>query len=126
MNAKKSSFRKLEVEYLDGYIQELDQNQIHSLEPKKFNLLQNNPNPFNNETTIYVEILNNTEIVLLIYDVLGKKVKTLEKRNNKSPGFYMYKWNGKNDEEVNVSSGVYFALLNSKKQTKRIKIVLIK
>jgi hypothetical protein len=119
-------YYKLDVEYLNGELEEIDIKTVNSLEPVKFALLQNNPNPFNNETLIIVELLNNTEVELIICNTLGQKVKTLQKRQNKPTGFYMYKWNGENDIGENVSSGIYYAFLKSRGETKNIKIVLVK
>jgi hypothetical protein len=117
---------RLDVEYFNGEMNELDQKSVISLEPMKFELLQNYPNPFNNETSIIVEILNNTQIELIIYNTLGQKVKTLQRKQNKPTGFYSYKWIGDSDSGDKVASGVYFALLVANNKTQNIKIVLIK
>ena len=117
---------RLDVEYFNGETNELDLKSVKSLEPVKFELIQNYPNPFNNETTIIVEILYNTQIDLIIYNTLGHKVKTLQKKQNKPTGFYSYKWIGDNDSDERVASGVYFAILNAKNKTQNIKIILIK
>lgn len=116
----------LEVEYIDGTIQEIQTILISALEPLKFDLLQNNPNPFNNETTIRVEILINTEIELNIYNTRGQKVKTLQKKQKKEKNFHSYTWYGDNDAGNQVSSGVYFVVLKSNNNLKKIKIALIK
>ena len=117
---------KLDVVFLNDSVKTIDSTNVSSLAPTKFALLQNNPNPFNNETSIVVEILDNTEIELIIYNTLGQKVKTLQKKQNKPMGFYLYKWMGDNDSGEKVASGVYFALLSSKSKIQNMKIVLIK
>jgi Secretion system C-terminal sorting domain len=79
---------------------------------EKFSLNQNYPNPFNMETKIQfkVSVINNVEIT--IYDVLGKKVKTL--LNQKvAAGTHFLKWNGRNENNKDVASGLYFVHLKS-------------
>lgn len=44
---------------------------------KSFNLLQNNPNPFNNETEIEFVIDENTHCRIIITDILGRAIATL-------------------------------------------------
>jgi uncharacterized protein DUF6055/flagellar hook capping protein FlgD len=117
---------KLDAEFQNGNSLQLDIESINSLEPIKFRLLQNNPNPFNNETSIIVEILNNTEYELVIYNALGQKVKTLQKKSNMQAGFYVYKWAGDNDIGKKIASGVYYALLESNNKLRNVKIILIK
>ena len=42
--------------------------------PSKFSLIQNYPNPFNNETTIKYEIPLTSDIVIKIYDIVGREI----------------------------------------------------
>lgn len=80
--------------------------------PDKFSLYQNFPNPFNPETKIRFDIPLNEEkltqnVLLTIYNALGKKVATLVDQKLSS-GNYEVNWNaGK------VSSGIYFYTLSS-------------
>lgn len=90
----------------------------------------NYPNPFNPETIISYTIPTNTARVnalveIEIYNLKGQKVKTLVK-GNKSPGNYQVVWNGKNDQEKSVASGIYFAKLKVGKSTDYQKMVLMK
>jgi hypothetical protein len=94
--------------------------------PEKFSLSQNYPNPFNPSTKIKFDIpvdsrfRGNDNVVLKIYDILGREVVTLV--NEKlQPGTYEVEW-----DASNYPSGVYFYKLitNSFNQTKRM--VLIK
>lgn len=69
---------------------------------KNFRLLQNFPNPFNPETKIKYDLINNGNVVLRIYDINGKELYTLlnEKQNS---GIHSVNFSGSN-----FSSGVYF------------------
>ncbi len=75
--------------------------------PQKFKLLQNYPNPFNLQTTIRYELPVRAKITLIIYDVLGRKIRTLVKENQ-SAGNHAMIWDGKNDLGNQVSTGIYF------------------
>jgi len=77
--------------------------------PLQFSLEQNYPNPFNPQTTISFQ-LNNTsplQVRLLIYDLLGKTIKTLID-NELSAGSYQIKWDGLSSNGKNVISGTYY------------------
>ena len=83
------------------------------------------PNPFNMETNIKI-ILPQSEFVRVdIYDILGKKIKTLV-QNQLSAGPNLLKWDGKNDRGVSVTSGVYIVQLVSKTCVSTTKIVVAK
>ena len=46
--------------------------------------------------------------------------------NNLPPGNYLYRWNGKNENGVSVSSGVYIANLRVANKISSTKIVFLK
>jgi len=72
----------------------------------RFNLSQNYPNPFNPVTTINFEIEKTGKVKIAIYDLLGCKIKTLIDQEL-SPGVYSVLWNGQDEFERMMSSGVY-------------------
>jgi hypothetical protein len=75
--------------------------------PTQFNLHQNYPNPFNATTTIRFELPYASEVLLIVYNLLGKKVKTL--RNGKlNAGYHSVRWDGKNDFGHSVATGMFF------------------
>jgi len=74
---------------------------------ESFSLSQNYPNPFNPTTTIQFSIPSQVKVELNIYDLMGKKVKTLV-NSNYSAGNYDAVWNGTNENGLMVSSGIYF------------------
>lgn len=80
--------------------------------PKDFKLFQNFPNPFNPSTTIYVRLPEGEPFRLLIFNVLGQRVRTLYTgRGNGDTQKIL--WDGKNDVGLRVSSGVYFYQIRS-------------
>jgi len=86
------------------------------IRPKIFSLHQNYPNPFNPETNIAYEILSSSRIAIYIYDIIGRKVRTLV-NEQKTTGSYTVRWNGQNDSGLNVPSGVYFYKLEVRPHT---------
>ncbi|HOQ79839.1 MAG TPA: T9SS type A sorting domain-containing protein, partial [Candidatus Cloacimonadota bacterium] len=93
--------------------------------PTSFLLSQNYPNPFNPETTISFDMPIEEHISLEIYNIKGQKVKTLV--NEKLvPGRYILKWNGTDQYNKPVSSGIYFYKLKSASFTATKKMTLMK
>jgi hypothetical protein len=75
--------------------------------PLEYKLEQNYPNPFNPSTIISYSIPEAAKIKITIFDILGRVVKTLINEDH-SPGNYQAEWNGKNELNNKISSGVYF------------------
>ncbi len=83
------------------------------------------PNPFNPTTNISFTLPENQAYSLSIYDIKGRLVKVLsEGFGNK--GMNRFVWNGTNNENQAVGSGVYLCRLNTKGSSKTIKLTMIK
>jgi len=82
---------------------------VHSQDEKtlSFHLYQNYPNPFNTSTTVKYSIPINGHVSVKIYNVLGRKVRTLVDRWQVA-GLHRILWDGKDDLGVQTASGVYF------------------
>jgi flagellar hook assembly protein FlgD len=75
-------------------------------------LLQNYPNPFNPETWIPFQLEEKSTVLIRIYDLRGKVVRSLD-LGEKVSGYYLSRdraayWDGVNDKGERVASGVYF------------------
>lgn len=93
---------------------------------EEYILAQNYPNPFNLTTTIQYSIPHDKENVKIeIYDITGKKIKTLVDQEQNS-GNYSIHWDGKNDHNVLVSSGVYIYQLKAGSFTNSKRMILLK
>jgi FlgD Ig-like domain len=98
--------------------------------PASYQLNQNYPNPFNPSTNIKFSLPEQSTVKIVIYDLLGRKVKTLI--NDVRPaGIFTVQWNGDNESNINVSSGIYFYSLyalgsDNKKYTSFKKMILLK
>lgn len=97
--------------------------------PETFALEQNYPNPFNGETNIRFHIPdvagNNANILVQIFDLSGKKIRTLIKGDFEG-GIYTYTWNGTNSDGKQVSSGVYIYRMQTSDATFTKRMMLIK
>ncbi|MEL6821299.1 MAG: FlgD immunoglobulin-like domain containing protein, partial [Calditrichota bacterium] len=74
--------------------------------PTTFALSQNYPNPFNPSTSIRYQLPKSAEVSLVVYNTLGQKVHTLVNQRQEI-GVYEAKWDGRNENGVAVSSGIY-------------------
>ena len=83
-------------------------------------MAQNYPNPFNPSTTIKFSIPSESHVILKIYDMLGREVRTLL-NEEKVPGNYSV-----NFIAGNLPSGVYLYKLTAGNYTDVKKLVLIK
>jgi polyhydroxybutyrate depolymerase len=107
--------------------------------PKNFVMSQNYPNPFNPTTTIKYSIpysfipnsvrdlstqipdqARNDNVILKVYDILGREVATLVNQKQK-PGNYEVEWNA-----INQPSGVYFYQLQTGDFIETKKMILMK
>lgn len=96
-----------------------------NLLPTEMTLNQNYPNPFNPETSIKFYIPENNQIELVVYDALGRKVKTLA-NGVFNQGWNTFKWSGQNELGHTVASGVYVYQLKSNNRVLTRKMLLIK
>jgi hypothetical protein len=93
--------------------------------PKDVILHQNYPNPFNPETTISFSLNTDGFINLEVYNIKGQKVKSLV-NEHKSSGTHSIVWNGTDDNNIGVSSGIYFYKIKTNNFTATKKITLMK
>jgi len=133
-------------DYWDNVIYTDVGNEVASNLPTRFELSQNYPNPFNPTTTIKYSIPSSViaisdfgakqsneitsitsfprndkkKVILVVYDILGRKVKTLVNENRK-PGNYTVEF-----DASNLTSGVYFYRLKNGDFIKTRKMLLLK
>jgi hypothetical protein len=93
--------------------------------PEDFNLSQNFPNPFNPSTVISYSLPMNSFVTLIIYDLLGREVKTLV-NNEQNSGTYNVQWTGENNYGSKVSSGLYIYTIRTGQFNESRKMVLLK
>ncbi|MCD4819135.1 MAG: T9SS type A sorting domain-containing protein [Candidatus Cloacimonetes bacterium] len=99
-----------------------DNNQIPEL-PNETLLQSAYPNPFNPKTTINFSVKENETAQLIIYNAKGQIVKTYPVFEN---GTHTINWLGKDENENDVGSGVFFYRLKSASTTQIKKMLLLK
>ena len=92
---------------------------------KNFQLRQNYPNPFNPETVISYDLPKGDFVSLSVYDLLGRKVKTLVS-DYQSEGQYSVTWNGRDDSGTSLSSGVYLYTIKTSSFLESKRMMLLK
>ena len=109
-----------------GEISDIDENDI---EDSKI-ILYNFPNPFRDETTISfsltTEITESTEIN--IYNIKGQKIRKYSIFNPSTAGHgnqFSILWDGRDENNKRVGSGIYFFILETSKDRFVKKMVLM-
>jgi len=74
---------------------------------EQFELKQNYPNPFNPSTMIDYRVPEYTNVIITVFNVLGKEVRILV-NDYKEAGNYQVEWDGRDNGGSHVSTGVYF------------------
>ena len=93
--------------------------------PAEFQLRDNFPNPFNPSTIITYDLAVNGFVDLSIYNVVGKKVKTIVNQNE-TAGRKITTWYGRDDAGNALSAGMYFYRLTAGGKVFTKKMVLMK
>ena len=92
---------------------------------EEYSLGQNYPNPFNLSTQISFKLQKETFVSLTVYNILGQPVRVLV--NGVQPaGTHILKWNGRDNNNREVGSGVYFYRLEVKGFNQVNKMILVK
>ena len=95
------------------------------LTPVEFDLEQNFPNPFRDRTNIIYHIDQNTSARIEIYDLVGRKIRTLVNRLH-DMGTHSVIWDGQNDASQAVANGVYFYKLHTEHGVMTKKMMVLK
>ena len=88
-------------------------------------LEQNYPNPFNPNTNIRFILEEADRVDIEVYNIKGQIVRTLVKGNYDS-GEFIVNWNGKNDDNQDEASGVYFYKMNTSNKSQIRKMILLR
>jgi hypothetical protein len=119
----------------DGNIYWVSIDAIHDLIPAGFeiqktlpvglHLFQNYPNPFNPSTKISYRLSVSGNASLIIFDMLGRRIRTLV-HSLESAGEHSMVWDGRDDSNQSVGSGMYFYGLQTDEMSFRRKMLLIR
>ncbi len=85
----------------------------------------NYPNPFNPTTTIEYSVPETGNVSIDIYNILGQRVDTLINSEH-SKGTHTIQWDGVDDNQNALSSGIYFYKVSQNGKSVTKKIVMMK
>jgi hypothetical protein len=88
-------------------------------------LYPNYPNPFNPVTTLRYDLPENSLVNITIYDMLGRKVRTILNQQQ-DPGYKSLIWDATNDYGKPVSAGIYLYQIQAGEYITTKKMVLLK
>jgi hypothetical protein len=93
--------------------------------PETYAMHPNYPNPFNPITYINYDLPEMSVVNIEIFNILGQKVKTLMSASQ-MPGHHRVQWNGKNNFDKALPSGVYLVKFKANHFDHHQKIMLLK
>ena len=88
--------------------------------PAKYALSQNYPNPFNAGTVLNYSLPRSSQVTLAVYNILGQRVVTLVDGMRRA-GRYNIRW-----DAAGLSSGIYFARLETGEYSRTVKMMLLR
>ncbi len=91
----------------------------------EYSIKQNVPNPFNPKTEIEYSLPIDSQVLIIIYDLLGDEVITLLNQNMPS-GNHNVVWDGTNNSGQKVVGGIYIYKLQANDFIQTRKMVLLK
>ena len=103
---------------------------LAALAPKETALLPNYPNPFNPETWIPYRLAEDSHVTMTIFNSNGMMIRRLD-MGHQLAGFYESRsqaihWDGRNEFDEGVASGVYFYHLSAGDYSATRKMLVIK
>jgi len=96
------------------------------INPYEYALFNNFPNPFNPETQIRFSIGGQENVKLVIYDMMGRQIRTLINGDSYSSGFHVVNWNGLDMKGQRVPSGMYIYRIKAGDFISDKKMLLVK
>ncbi|HOI30448.1 MAG TPA: T9SS type A sorting domain-containing protein [Melioribacteraceae bacterium] len=111
---------KLKQIDFDGRLKYYDPVEVTMEKISQFSLEQNYPNPFNPETTIRFSLPFQTDVKVILFNLLGEFVAEIL-NDDLNEGYYEYKFNGRG-----LASGVYFYQLRAGNTRLTKKLIITK
>ena len=90
-----------------------------------FDITRINPNPFTNRTEIQYRLSTRANVILQVFDIVGREVITFE-NGSKEPGIYNLNWRGTDKDGNLLSSGVYFLQMKTGIYEETSKMIIVR
>lgn len=97
----------------------------NSIKPEDF-MLTCYPNPFNAQTNISFSLKEAMPVSIEIFNNSGQKIKSIYENKMLQNGPHIIHWDGKNEQGITVSSGLYFYRLKTNKSKVSKKLIMLK
>ncbi len=94
--------------------------------PECYHLSNNYPNPFNPTTTFCYQLPEMGQVKLHIVNILGQVVKTLVNDEWREAGIHTITWNGRDERNAPVASGIYLCVFSCRQYRQVNKMILLK
>ena len=91
---------------------------------RSIRLRPNTPNPFGTRTAIGFDLARRERVTLGIFDVTGRRVRTLANESELAAGSHQLEWNGRDDAGALLRAGLYFCRLTAGGSNETRRIVL--
>lgn len=114
----------IDLEFQEEWVPNSSSNEV-TVTPNAELLGQNYPNPFNPTTTIVYNMVEEGNVSIEVFNIKGQKVKTLI-NEHMEVGDHVLVWEGTNDNNQKVSSGIYFYKMKSGSYSSTKKMILMK
>jgi hypothetical protein len=108
-----------------GTVTSADQQNRIPLTARREIVMQSYPNPFNSQTRIRYQVDCVDEVLIEVFDALGRKMRTVMK-NRQERGQHEIIWDACGDNGVRVNSGVYFFRISIGDETATQKLALVR
>jgi hypothetical protein len=115
----------IEVPLDIGPLRAMDEAERIESVPKMLTLAANYPNPFNPDTQIRFGLPNSARVNLVIYNLRSQVVRVLVDQEMHA-GWHMLRWDGKNEQNQDVASGIYLYILQTDGKRLLRKMMLIR
>ncbi|MBD3232671.1 MAG: T9SS type A sorting domain-containing protein [candidate division Zixibacteria bacterium] len=109
---------------IDSILYELDSDEPEESVPHEFELLNNYPNPFNDDTNFRFIVNSRVYAELTVYDILGREVERIF-ASTVNPGIRSVKWKA-NSNDRQLGSGIYFYKLEAGENSAVKKMLYLK
>lgn len=83
------------------------------------------PNPFNPRTYVDYQLAQATEVMITVFDMRGRKVRTLHSGHQDAGHYHIY-WNGTNDKGFKMPSGTYVIRMQTENSTQSQQVMFLK
>ncbi len=98
---------------------------VDATQASAFSLDQNFPNPFNAGTVIRFALPRGDQVELAVYNLAGQEVVRLVD-GQRPAGSYTINWDGRDDQERELASGLYLYRLQAGDQVETRKLLLLR